>query len=290
VGDVRIVDLAARQFNRVSRRQLADLGFSGRSIDKRIESAELVVAEEGVYAVAPLLAHDEWGKWMGATLTAPQTCLSHASSAAARGFWSFARDFETVTRPGNGGPVRHGGVLVFRSATLAGDVTELDGIPITTVPRTLLDLARIRISDRALARAVREAIRLEHTNMAALTDSLIAHKGFRGVGRLARTLTRYSGLPLERSRSGAEVRALEILRDAGRPMPRLNYRIAGEEADLSWRSERLIIEIDGRPFHLDIGEDARKQATWEAAGWEVRRIDSDDVYARPDLLLALAPR
>ena len=73
-------------------------------------------------------------------------------------------------------------------------------------------------------------------------------------------------------------------------MPQLNERIAGEEADLSWRKERLILEIDGGPFHLDVGEDARKQAVWERAGWVVRRLDSDDVYERPHLLIALAPR
>jgi hypothetical protein len=174
--------------------------------------------------------------------------------------------------------------------TLDGDVEELNGIPITTAARTLLDLARIGIGDRALARAVREAIRLELTSPPAITDLLIAHARERGTRRLARTLARYSGLPLERARSGAEVRALEILRDAERPMPRLNHRIAGEEADLSWGKERLIIEIDGRPFHQDVGEDARKQGIWERAGWEVKRIDSEDVYGRPMLLLALSPR
>ena len=53
--------------------------------------------------------------------------------------------------------------------------------------------------------------------------------------------------------------------------------------------ERLIVEIDGRPFHLDEGEDARKQAAWERAGWTVRRLSSDDVYERPQRLLRLAP-
>jgi very-short-patch-repair endonuclease len=72
-------------------------------------------------------------------------------------------------------------------------------------------------------------------------------------------------------------------------MARLNYRIAGEEADLSWPHLRLIIEIDGGPFHKDVGEDARKEAIWRHAGWEVRRIDSDDVYKHPRLILALAP-
>ena len=118
-----------------------------------------MAVEQGVFAVAPVLEHDEWGKWMGATLTSPSTFLSHASGGSAYGFWGLARNFETVTRPGNGGPVRNGGVLVFRSRTLEGEVTELNGIPITTVPRTLFDLAR-HVSGRGLARALREAVRL----------------------------------------------------------------------------------------------------------------------------------
>jgi very-short-patch-repair endonuclease len=82
---------------------------------------------------------------------------------------------------------------------------------------------------------------------------------------------------------------MEILRDAGRPLPRLNHRIAGEEADLSWPAIRRILEIDGGPFHLDVGEDARKQQRWEAAGWTVERVSSDDVYDHPHHVLALAP-
>jgi very-short-patch-repair endonuclease len=82
---------------------------------------------------------------------------------------------------------------------------------------------------------------------------------------------------------------MEILRDAGRPLPRLNFRIAGEEADLSWPKLRLIVEIDGGPFHLDAGEDARKEAAWKAAGWTVRRLPSDDIYDHPHRLLALVP-
>lgn len=204
------------------------------------------------------------------------------------GIWSLPRRFETVTRPGSGGPRRHGGLLVFRSTTLDGDCTVLRGIPTTTVERTLLDLARV-LSERALARALREALRLNLTTIAALGDSLGRYDGRRGARRLATAVARYAGLPVERARSGAEIRAMEVVRAAGRPLPRLNVRIAGEEADLSWPDQRLIVEIDGAPFHLDLGEDARKQAVWEAAGWTVHRAASDDVYDRPARLLRLTP-
>jgi hypothetical protein len=286
--DVQVAAIAGRQFNRVSRRQLLDLGHNRRTIDRAVEARRLLPVEEGVFAVAPLLEYDQWGRWMGATLTAPGTVLSHQSAAAALGFWTLNRPFETVTRPGSGGRRRHGGVLVYRSETLTGDCTVLGPIPLTTVDRTLLDLAR-GVSPSALARAVREAVRLELTTLIALGDALGKHHGRRGAGRLAEVIARYSGLPLERARSGAEIRAIEILRDAGRPLPRLNHRVAGEEADLSWPPFRLIVEIDGDPFHLDVGEDARKQAVWEAAGWEVRRLDSSYVYEAPHRLLALAP-
>jgi len=287
--DAEIARLAGARFNRVARTQLLDLGLARSTIARRVAAGRLVAVEEGVFAVPPVLEHDEWGRWMAATLTAPGSVLSHLSAAAAWGIWTLARAFETITRPGNGGPRRHGGVMVHRSSTLAGECELLRGIPITSPARTLLDLATLRISQRALARAVREAIRLELTSIEAIAACLGRYPRRRGVRRLRLVIARYSGLPLARARSGAEVRAMEILRTANRPLPNLNVRIAGEEADLSWPHRRLIIEIDGGPFHLDIGEDARKEACWTRAGWRVRRLPSDDVYERPGRLLTLAP-
>jgi hypothetical protein len=289
VNDHRIAQIAGEQFNRISREQLYHLGLSDRAISHRVAAQRLEPREHGVFAMPPVLDDDDWGRWMEATLTTPATWLSHDHAAVAWELWSFARGPTTVTRFGSGGPRRFGGLLVHWSTKLEGDRTTLRGIPITSVPRTLLDIAT-RASDRALARAVREAVRLEHTTIPRLGDCLGRYRGRRGVRRLAATLARYSGLPLERARSGAEVRAMEILRDAGRPLPRLNVWISGEEADLSWPGSRLIIEVDGAPFHLDVGEDLRKQRVWESAGWTVRRVAADDVHESGIQLLALAPQ
>ncbi len=285
--DAHLTRIAATQFNRVSRGQLHELGYSEATIERRLAQGRLVIAERGVLAMPPLLEHDDWGRWSGATLTALGSRLSHVSAAAAWGFWTPSRAFEIVTRPGSGGPRRHGGVLVFRSSTVHADATTLRGIPIMSVDRTLLDLAA-HISTRALARAVRETIRMKLTTAGDIAEILGQHLGRRGSRRLADVLARCAGLPLERARSGAEVHALEILRDAGRPLPRLNAVVAGEEADLSWPAARLIVEIDGGPFHLDAGEDLRKQACWETAGWTVRRMAADTVDTDPGLLLNLA--
>jgi hypothetical protein len=179
------------------------------------------------------------------------------------------------------------GVLAYRSTTVAAESTELNGIPITSVERTLLDLARYA-SDAALARGVREACR-ELTTLSALARFTLERSNRRGARRLLGVLKNYSGLPISKARSGAEVRALELLRAANRPMPNLNLKIVGEEADLSWPSIKVIVEIDGEPFHQDVGEDARKEAAWRGAGWAVRRIPSDDVYDRPQRLLSICP-
>jgi hypothetical protein len=287
--DVRVAELAARQHNRFSLAQVSALGLGDDAIRHRLARGRWVAVHEGVFAIAPPLADDR-GRWMAATLTAPGSVLSHASAGAAWGWWTRARGLEIVTRPGSGGPRRIDGVLVHRSAALAReDVLTLDGIPITGVPRTLLDLAP-HIGNRLLARCVREAIRLRTTTAAEIIDALAGrHRGRRGSRRLAATVARYTGLPVHRARSGAEVAALEILRDAGRPAPDLNRRIAGEEADLSWPACRLIVEIDGGQYHLDAGEDARKTEVWERAGFTVRRLPAEVVVDDPQRLLALAP-
>lgn len=286
MSDVRIVRVLAEQFNRISRRQLHELCLSDRAIHHRVVIGRLVVVGEGVFAMPPVLEND-WGRWMGATLTAPETFLCRESAACAFGALEFETHGITVTRAGSGGPRQMSGVTAYRSSTLSGETTIYNGIPITTVPRILLDLSCC-VSDRALARALRDFVRLEKATIYDLSDWLGPRSHRRGALRLAKAMAQYRGLPIERARSGAEVRALEILRDASVELPRLNVEIAGEEADLSWPRERLIIEVDGSPFHQDVGEDVRKEAAWRAAGWKVLRIDSDDVYVRPHRLLNLA--
>jgi hypothetical protein len=285
--DVQLLELLEKQWNRASLAQIEALGFTRDDVNHRVATGRLRAVHQGVFAGRPFL-DDQRGRWMAATLTAPGSCLSHASSAAVHGFWDRRRPLETVTRPGSGGPRRIDGVFVYRSLTLAGHMTTVDGIPTTTPERAIIEMAPY-VDDRGLARAVREALRIEKTNATDLLRAVDNHARRRGTRRVLRTLARYAGLPINKARSGAEVRALMILRDAGRAAPRINSEVAGEEADLSWREHRLIIEIDGAPFHQDVGEDRRKESVWQAAGWRVVRISSALVYDSPEQLVALAP-
>src|SRR5690349_7395305 len=159
--------------------------------------------------------------------------LSHASAAACWGFRPWEARFETITRPGNGGPRREGGVLVCHSKMLDGDVTRHEGIAITTPERVLIDLSP-GLSERDTGRAFREAIRLKRTTARKVGLGLAKHRGRRGTKLLADLADRYVGIPYSRTRSNAEARALEVLHDAGVEPPNLNTNIAGEEADLVW--------------------------------------------------------
>jgi very-short-patch-repair endonuclease len=284
--DARVRELAAKQADIVAAWQLATIGLSDEAIKHRVLRRDWRPVHRGVYALtnAPLTRHQ---RWMAATLTTPDSVLSHASAAACFGFRSFEGSFETVTRPGKGGPRRMGALLVCRSSSLDGDTTRHEGVRITTAARTLIDIAS-HLDARATGRAFREAIRLKALTARDMAAALERHPTRRRTGRLRDLVGRYSSLPYHRARSDAESRALELLHDAGVEAPRLNSRIAGEEADPAWPGRRVIIEIDGPQYHQFRDEDTRKQQRWEAAGYTVRRIGSDVIYDHPARLIALA--
>jgi very-short-patch-repair endonuclease len=285
---VRLHEAAARQHRCLSLDELREHGLSDEAIALRVERGWLTAMHDAVYAVGPVGDDEDRVRWMAATLTAPRSFLSHAAAGNALGFWPRRPAVPIITRPGNAGPRLHDGVMIFRSRHLAGETTTLDGIPILIPERVAVDLAAKSGPDRN-ARMVREAIRLKVTTAADLLDYVRRHPGRRGTRRIYIAASRYAGLPLNRSRSDAEARALELLRDWGVEGFDHNEDVAGEEADFSWPEHRVIVEIDGPQFHLDKAEDARKRAIWEAAGWEVRRLPSDDVYLRPERLRVLIP-
>jgi NAD(P)-dependent dehydrogenase (short-subunit alcohol dehydrogenase family) len=242
--DVRpLIALAAGQQRLFAHWQLAALGLPGSVVTHRLRTGQIVRVLDGVYALAPSRPSAQRDR-MAATLTAPDTFSTHASAGAAWGFREHRGAFQIVTRPGSGGPRMVGGVLVCRSSTLTGHTTVLDGMPITTPARTLVDLAP-HIDDRDLARSLRELLRLELAGPAAI---LIAARLRRGAARIRHAVGRHAGLSLDRARSDAEALALVRLHEAARPMPDVNRHIAGEEADLSWPGRRLIVELDGPQF------------------------------------------
>jgi very-short-patch-repair endonuclease len=246
-----------------------------------------LVLHDGVF-VAGYGQVTQQQRWRAATLTTPTTVLSHFSAAACWGFRDNPGTSESVTRPGRGGRLQIGALLVFRSVRLADDVTRRHGFRITTPERTAVDLSP-HLDDRQRRKMLREALRLQIVTIPSLEAAVQKHRGRRGTAHIAKLAERYARLHIDRCKSDAEAYAMELLDTSRRPLPAVNQHRANQEADLSWPDHRLIVEIDGPQFHRDKLEDARKTAAWSAAGWTVRRIDSDDIFHRPERLLALAP-
>ena len=284
--DPRLRSLAARQADVVAAWQLREVGWSWGKISHHVRSRGWRAIHPGVYVLshAPIQRRQ---RWFAAVLTVPGTVLSHGSAGACYGFHRFERGYEVVTRPGRGGRTRRGRVLVFRSTVLSGDATRFTGIPITTAARVLVDLAAGLKKER-LGRAFRESIRLKRTTAPTVRAAAERHQSKRGTRLLRDLATRYATIPYHRTRSDPEGRGLEVLHDVGAPPPRVNVKVAREEADMVW--DGLIIEIDGPQYHLFAEEDARKEEAWRKAGYTVRRIPSDAIYDAPEQLVALAPR
>ena len=270
----------------VSSWQLRDDGASPDAIRHAITGLRQV--HDGVHASGHA-ALTELQRWRAATLTAPNTALAFASAGAFHGFFEHRGSVVTVVRPGSGGPQQFGELLVCRSKRLGGEVAWYDGLPVTTPARTALDLIGTVNRSRGDP-IVREALRLGVVSDEDLVRAVIRHKGRRGVASLRAFAAEYSGLPAPRCRSDAELLGLAILRDAGLELPGVNVKIAGHAADYSWPERRVIIELDGPDFHRYPTHDLRIQQKWERAGRIVYRLSTDDVYHRPDLLIALAVR
>ena len=276
--------VASRQEGVVAVWQLTEAGMGRRGVELRVRGLRQL--QDGVHLTgdAPVTRRQQW--W-AAALTAPGRVLSHASAGAAYDFRPWAGAFEVITRPGSGGPRRYPSLLVCSSTTLAGNTTELRGLPITTAERALADLAP-GLDDREFARCVREALRLRVTTCAQIQVMLLRAPARNRPAKLARLAAHYAHLPIARAASDPEAYALEILDAAGYPTPLVNVVVAGHKPDLAWPHARHIVELDGPDFHQFPDEDLRKEGVWKRAGWTVARLPTNDVYDHPQRLLAAA--
>lgn len=277
--------LMEQQQGLVAHWQLVDAGWTRRKIEWAKRRWQIV--HRGVWHAGHNTLTPEQLRW-AASLTTRDSVVSHASGGAKYEFFTDPASFTVITRPGSGGRERLPGLLVCHSKLLEGDVIRRHGEPPVTSPaRTLLDLVGVLRSERARRRVVRDALRVGAVNAIELEEICRRHRGRRGVALLRSYIAEYAPLPAGRSRSDAELLAMATILGGGGALPELNVLIAGYEADLVWREERLILELDGPSFHQFESEDAIRDATWSSAGWTVHRISTDVVYADPNGFLRL---
>jgi very-short-patch-repair endonuclease len=171
-------------------------------------------------------------------------------------------------------------------------MAELDGIPTTTVARTLLDLADVVPRPR-LERALEQAEILGLFDKRALDEILTRATGRRGAP-LLRALVAPHDFEARITRSGLEERLLNLCRQADLPLPQTNQAIALPDghvtADFVWRERRLIVETDGHRFHGNrhaFERDRRRDQRLLAAGWRVVRFTWRQVIDHPEEVVAI---
>jgi hypothetical protein len=179
-----------------------------------------------------------------------------------------------------------GGRARFHRSSLPDDeITIKDGIPVTTAPRTLFDLAAV-VSQGQLARAVNEAEIRRLWDPLSLPNLLERHRRRPGAAAI-RALVATPGLRV--TRSELEDRFLAFLARLGLPLPATNVsmRVGGGwiEADCVWHEERLIAELDGLTTHRTraaFETDRTHDRTLTAAGWRVIRITWRQLHDDPE--------
>ena len=213
----------------VERRQLLALGWTRRAIERRLASGELHEIHRGVYAVGHRRLTRR-GRWMAAVLAAgPGAVLSHRAAAALWGLRrSKALEVTTVRR------CRREGILTHRAKLPSDEVTVLDGIPATTVARTLLDLATVLPRDQ-VRHALEEAEYQRLTDLAPLDALAARYPRQRGVVSV-RALLADARLGLDISREQLERDFLAFLDAENLPRPYRNYMVEGYTCDIVYPS------------------------------------------------------
>jgi very-short-patch-repair endonuclease len=267
------------------RRQLLAAGVSRRGIDRAVAAGHLRLVAPYIYGPPVPLADDR----LRAAVVGLRATISHESAALAWGIELVSvPQLPHVTVPRNRNGSRPAGVQVCRRDIPTADLATVDGLPVTTVLRTLLDLCRHLPLQEAVA-SVDSALRNGLVSVEELTRALRdlpAGRGRQRVARALRLMDPASGSVLE-----SVCRVLMAERSLPRPETQYVVRRAGRwvgRFDFAWPDLRLIVETDGFAFHSDRAayrKDRRRLNSLQLAGWVVLRFSWEDVLHHPDYVV-----
>jgi hypothetical protein len=266
------VALACRQWGVVTVAQLCSLGVPRTMAESWVRHGRLIRLYRGVYAVGHDVMRNE-GRWLAAVLACGEgAALSYAAAAALHGLRASRGGLIDVSVPRDRRAQR--GIRLHRSRRLAGDITTVQGLPVTTPTRTLIDLARVLRPDdleSVAAQAQRRGL-IDYARIDAGAPLVLRKL----VGR---------GPVLIRARIERKLRSALIA--AGLPEPEMNAWLThggGEQwqPDMLFRRQRVIVELDDdshkttKAFELDRLKDTVRQADgWLTPRYTLRRVDED---------------
>ena len=274
----------------VSIRQLrGPLVYSESAVARAAAAGRLHRLHRGVYAVGHTNL-SPYGECLAAVLACgPEALLSHGSAAWLFGLTRYGPKPLAVTSPVRRRPRPRVRLHHSRGLTTKDRVLE-NGIPVTAVPRTLLDLAAVLRPDR-LQRLLERAEELKLFDLRQVEELLDRTWGHRGWGRLRRAIYLYQPPPFTRSQF--ERRFFEAVVRAGLPRPATNFVEAGFELDVYWPQFRFAVELDSYATHGTHGafeRDRLRQEDLKLAGIEMTRVTDVRFHREPRAVLARVVR
>lgn len=280
---IQVAEVAGRQFGRISRAQLRELGAENVAVARWIKEGYLHRVLPHVYAVGHQARTIEADLAAALLYAAPGAALSHASAAWWLGLIEDRPSGIQVTTPRKCRSVR--GLRVYDRRTRTRIVHR--GLATTTVAEALVDLSgtspfwKIR---KALANAeyrkvldiaaVEAAIRAGRTDSRKLRAALAAHQ---------------PSLALTKSR--LEIMIVEICEQEGIPLPEINAPVGeGWTVDALWREAKLAVELDGHGNHhtpAQLRRDRRKEMFLRTIGLTPIRYSEDQLKERTQVVAEL---
>jgi hypothetical protein len=266
-----VAALARRQYGVVSIRQLRRLGYSHSSVRRAVVSGRLHRVHHGVFAVGHTNLSLN-GRCLAAVLASgPRALLSHYSAGWLLGLISTRPVPVHVTTPLP--RKRRDAVRIHHSRTLIETDRALEqGIPVTAVSRTALDLATV-LRFRNLRKLLRRSEELRVFDLDDFRSVLARNRGHRGRVSLDRALALYE--PPRFTRSELEREFLAWVDRAGLGPTVTAFNVAGHELDVYWPELRFAVELDvyaTHGAHEPFEEDRLRDEDLKLAGVELTRV------------------
>jgi very-short-patch-repair endonuclease len=290
----RLERLVERQKGVVSIADLRACGVGRSVIEYRVRTRRYIPVHRGVYAVGHPTLTWEGRLWAALKGAGPGAALSHRTAAHE---WNVRRPVRSVIDVSAPRQRRLDGVEVHRTLLGPEDVVVIDGLPRTTVARTLVDLAGV-LDLRQMEKAIREAEFHKVIHMPELDRLLDTGRGRKGTRMLRTALDRVATRPDEPTESALEDRFLdEVVERHGLPRPRCQFVLLGYRLDFFWPDHGLIVEVDGggHARRSAMQADRTRDNLLMESGYRVRRFTWDDVAGRAEWVAdrvraALRPR
>lgn len=275
-----VSDLLQVQHGVISLRQTRELGMSDKERRWRVESGRWERLAPSVYGIVDHRPSWRRALWVAHLWAGPESVVSHEPAGRLHRYAQVPAGLVALTVPRSS---RHGppGLRVHRTDDLArSEVVLIDGLPITSPARTVVDLAAV-LGVARLRPLIEDQVVSKRLSLATIGAALdgVRRRGKPGVRRLSRVLDDL-GPGDELPRSELERLLDRVIGLAGLPAPLHEHALPGRGAvvgfvDRCWPAAGLIVEGDGRRWHTRRQQtllDATRTLEAQAVGFETSRL------------------